>query len=156
GPAERGRVGPREHGRARAAGEWIAGRGERTRTGHDRLGSTASRGGREANRPESQQFRSLIMSRTTILLADDHVLFIEGLVGLLKDRFAIVGAVHDGLKLLEEAHRLRPQVIISDLSMPQLGGLEAVRRLSAQLPEIRVVLLTMHADPILGAEALRS
>ena len=95
------------------------------------------------------------MARATVLLADDHVLFIEGLIGLLKDRFTIVGAVHDGQKLIEEANRLRPQVIVSDLSMPILGGLDAVRRLSAQLPEIRVILLTMHADPILGAEALR-
>jgi len=96
------------------------------------------------------------MSRTTLLLADDHVLFIEGLVCLLKERFAILGAVHDGLSLLEEAHRLRPQVIVTDLSMPRISGLEVVRRLTAELPEIRVVVLTMHADPVLGAEALRS
>jgi len=96
------------------------------------------------------------MARSTLLLADDHVLFVEGLIGLLKDRFAIVGAVHDGQRLIEEAHRLRPQVVVTDLSMPIIGGLDVVRRLAAQLPEVRVLLLTMHADPILGAEALRA
>jgi DNA-binding NarL/FixJ family response regulator len=91
-----------------------------------------------------------------VLLADDHTLFTEALISLLKDRFEVVGAVEDGLQLIESAGRLRPEVIVADVSMPGLSGLEALRRLKAKPIDCKVILLTMHADARLAREALEA
>jgi DNA-binding NarL/FixJ family response regulator len=96
------------------------------------------------------------MRRATVLLADDHTIVTEGLVSLLKDRFDVVGAVSDGALLLEAAKRLRPDVIITDISMPGLSGLEVLRRLKAERRDCRVLVLTMHADAELAVEAIRA
>ena len=78
------------------------------------------------------------MRRTTILVADDHAVVREGIVGLLTDHgFDVVGAVADGVALIEAAKRLRPDVIITDLSMPALNGLEALT--SAAEPSLKVI-----------------
>jgi DNA-binding NarL/FixJ family response regulator len=91
-----------------------------------------------------------------VILADDHVVFTDGLVSLLKGRFEIVGVVDDGHLLLEAVARLEPDVIVTDVSMRTMSGFEALRRLKVQVPQSRVVLLTMHADPHLAVEALQS
>ena len=96
------------------------------------------------------------MARPTVLLADDHAIVAEGLSRLLGERFELVGTVGDGLALVEAAKRLRPDVVVADIDMPGLSGLEAVRRLAAQGHAVRAVFLTMHADPDLAAEAMRS
>ena len=96
------------------------------------------------------------MRRATVLIADDHTIVIEGLVSLLKDRFDVVGAVGDGSRLLDEAARLRPDVVVTDISMPGANGLEALGRLKAARAEVKVVVLTMHADAELATEALRA
>ncbi len=96
------------------------------------------------------------MARTRVLLADDHAIVAEGLARLLEERYELVGAARDGLQLVELARRLRPDVIVSDIAMPGLSGLEALRRLRAQGDETRFVFLTMHADPQLADEALRA
>jgi DNA-binding NarL/FixJ family response regulator len=96
------------------------------------------------------------MPRPTVLLADDHRLVAEGLAGLLKGEFSVVGTVTDGAQLLETARRLRPDVIVTDLAMPGVSGLEAVRRLKADGLAAKVIVLTMHADVDLAAEALRA
>ena len=69
--------------------------------------------------------------RTKVLLADDHAMVAEGLAALLKDRFDLVGTVGDGSALIDAARKLRPDVIIADMAMPVLSGLEALRRLKA-------------------------
>jgi DNA-binding NarL/FixJ family response regulator len=89
------------------------------------------------------------------LLADDHVVMTDGIIRILRDRFDVVGAVTDGQELIEAAARLNPDVIVSDISMPKLSGLECLRQLRAKHADVRVILLTMHADPALAADALR-
>ena len=96
------------------------------------------------------------MRRARVLLADDHTIVVEGLKSLLKDQFELVGTVADGGQLIDAARKLRPDVIVTDLSMPVLGGLDALRRLKAERLEARVIFLTMHADPRIAAEAFRA
>jgi DNA-binding NarL/FixJ family response regulator len=97
------------------------------------------------------------MRRTTILVADDHSIVKEGLVSLLKEHdFDLVGAVTDGVAMLEEARRLRPDVIISDISMPRLSGLEALERIMAEHLPCKVIMLTMHRDAALAARAVKA
>jgi len=96
-----------------------------------------------------------IMTRTRILIADDHKMLIQGLTRLLEDEFELVATVNDGRALIEEATRLRPDVILVDISMPVLNGLDAVRQLDPNIGA-KVIFLTMHADARLMAEAFRS
>jgi DNA-binding NarL/FixJ family response regulator len=96
------------------------------------------------------------MPKIRVLLADDHTLVAEGLKSLLKDLFDLVGVVHDGRALLDSAESLRPDVIVTDISMPLLNGLDAVRQIRASRPETRVIILTMHRDTHLAAEAFRA
>lgn len=96
-----------------------------------------------------------MMRRPTVLLADDHVIFIDGLARILKDRFDVVGTVTDGSLLLHAVRQLRPDVIVTDISMPAVSGLEGLRQLSAPREGHRVIVLTMHADPRLAVEAFR-
>lgn len=99
---------------------------------------------------------SVIMLKTTVLLADDHAVVAEGLRSLLKDSFELVGVVHDGRALLEAAERLRPDVIVTDISMPLMNGLEAIRQIRSRRPDAKVLVLTMHRDTHLAAEAFRA
>ena len=96
------------------------------------------------------------MRRTTVLLADDHAIVAEGLATLLKGHFNLVGTVGDGSQLLEAARALRPDVIVADMAMPVLSGLEALRQLNAEGIDAKVIFLTMHADAQLATEALRA
>lgn len=84
--------------------------------------------------------------RTRVLLADDHVLMLEGLVRLLADSFDIVGLATNGQTLLEQAERLKPDVVVLDISMPVLNGIEAARRLNKLLPSVKIVFITQHLD----------
>jgi DNA-binding NarL/FixJ family response regulator len=86
------------------------------------------------------------MGQPRILLADDHRLFLEGLRGLLETDFEIVGMVTDGRELVSKARELKPDIIVSDISMPHLNGIEAMRQLKRNDPSIKIVLLTMHND----------
>jgi DNA-binding NarL/FixJ family response regulator len=82
-----------------------------------------------------------------ILLADDHGLFVEGLTNLLRaGGYAIVGAARDGLEALQLARSLHPGVILMDIRMPGLDGLSATRLIQAELPEIKIVMLTTSAQ----------
>ena len=96
------------------------------------------------------------MRRPTVLIADDHTIVMEGLVALLKDRFEVVGAVSEGSRLVDEAIRLRPDVIVTDISMPGASGMEALRRLKALRSDARIILLTIHASPALVTEAMHA
>ena len=86
------------------------------------------------------------MSENSVLLADDHQMFLEGLKGLLESDFEIVGTVTDGRALVKEAERLDPDVIVSDISMPLLNGIEAVRQLKKTNHRTKVIFLTMHPE----------
>lgn len=96
------------------------------------------------------------MSRPRLLLADDHTLVLEGLCSLLRDEFEIAGTVNDGRELLAAADKLRPEVVLVDISLPLLNGIEAARRLRRLLPEARIIFLTMHADATYVREAFRA
>jgi DNA-binding NarL/FixJ family response regulator len=96
------------------------------------------------------------MHLAKVLLADDHVIMAEGLATLLNGHVDVVGTVGDGRQLLEAARELRPDVIVADIAMPVLSGLEALRRLKAERIDAKVIFLTMHADAQLATEALRA
>jgi len=97
------------------------------------------------------------MRRNTVLLADDHAIVQEGLVRLLGDNgFDVVGAVGDGRLLIDTARRLRPDVIVTDLSMPGLSGLDVLARLKAEGVDSKVIVLTMHSDANLATIAMRA
>ena len=80
---------------------------------------------------------------------------LDAIASLLAPDFDIVGAVGDGEALVAEAQRLQPDVVVSDVSMPHIGGLEAARHLRSLVPATRVVFLTVNQDPRLAAEAFR-
>jgi DNA-binding NarL/FixJ family response regulator len=94
--------------------------------------------------------------RNRILLADDHAVVRQGLQTLLKRDFQIVGAVRDGRTLVREAERLEPDVVLIDISMPMLNGIEATLQLSQRSPRIKIVVLTMHADVTYATEVLQA
>ncbi|RPJ85053.1 MAG: DNA-binding response regulator [Acidobacteria bacterium] len=96
------------------------------------------------------------MRRHTVLLADDHTIVIEGLAGLLREHdFDVVGTVGNGDLLIEEARRLRPDVIVTDLSMPGLSGLDVLAQLKAERITSKLIVLTMHNDADLATVAIR-
>ena len=94
------------------------------------------------------------MSCPRVLLADDHRMMAEGLKALLPDEFELVGIVEDGRAMIEAAERLRPDVIVADVAMPNLNGLEAFIRLRKSQPDIKVVFLTMHQNAAYARRAL--
>lgn len=96
------------------------------------------------------------MSRARVLLADDHRVVSEGLSRLLADDFDLVGTVEDGLALVAAAKRLRPDVIVADIAMPRLGGIDALALLRKDDPDVKVVFLTMHQDPAYARRALQA
>jgi len=87
------------------------------------------------------------MNRVRVLLADDHRIVAEGLRRLLESEFELVDLVEDGAALLEAAQRHAPDVIIADIGMPRINGIDAVIELKRTQPHVRVVFLTMHRDP---------
>jgi DNA-binding NarL/FixJ family response regulator len=93
-------------------------------------------------------------SRPRILIADDHAIFTETLRVYLEKTFTVIGVVADGRAMLQEAVRLRPDVIVADVAMPLLNGLDAARRIREQAPNVRFVFLTMLDDANLAAAAL--
>jgi DNA-binding NarL/FixJ family response regulator len=93
--------------------------------------------------------------RPRVLLADDHVLLLAAFRNLLAPVALVVGAVADGRALIEEAPKLAPDVIVADISMPRLNGLDACRQLQPRLPQAKWVFLTVSEDPDLALEAFR-
>ncbi len=91
------------------------------------------------------------------MLADDHRMLREGLRRSMVERgFDVVGEARDGAEAVELAAALRPDVVLMDVTMPELDGVEATRLIKARVPEVRVVMLTMHADQDVLAEAIRA
>jgi DNA-binding NarL/FixJ family response regulator len=93
-------------------------------------------------------------SRARFLIADDHSIFAESLRAYLDRTYPVVGVVSDGRAMIEAAVRLKPDVIVVDVAMPLLNGLDAARRIKELAPEIKFIFLTMQADPNLAAAAL--
>jgi len=96
------------------------------------------------------------MPQPRILLADDHTIVRDGLKTLLEADFDVVGAVADGRTLLTEAERLAPDVIVADISMPMLNGIEATRQLRRNGNAAKIVILTMHVDVTYATEVLEA
>jgi len=96
------------------------------------------------------------MKKPRILLADDHSVVLEALQGLLAELGEVVGMVADGQSLVSEAQRLEPDIIITDISMPKMNGLDAVRALQAWVPQCKVIVLTVHREPVYVSLALRA
>lgn len=96
------------------------------------------------------------MSLPRVILADDHTILVEAFRKLLEPHFEIVGTVSDGRSLLETSPKLNPDVVVVDIGMPLMNGLEAGMRLKELMPRIKLIFLTMNADPDLALEAMRS
>ena len=94
--------------------------------------------------------------RSRVLLADDHLLVAEALKSLLTPEFDLVGVVEDGLALIEAAGRLRPDVIVADITMPHLNGIDALIQLRQGGNRVPVVFLTMHRDVAFARRALEA
>jgi DNA-binding NarL/FixJ family response regulator len=96
------------------------------------------------------------VSRPRVLLADDHRVVSEGLKRLLADDFELVGMVEDGRALVAAARKLQPDVIVADITMPHLNGIEAMAQLKKDNVHVKVVFLTMHQDPAYARRALEA
>ena len=96
------------------------------------------------------------MRRPRVLLADDHLLLLDALKGLLEPTYSVVGTVIDGRALLNVAEQLRPDIIVLDIAMPRLNGLDAGRQLKKKIPAVKLIFLTMNEDPYMVGEAFRA
>jgi DNA-binding NarL/FixJ family response regulator len=96
------------------------------------------------------------MSLPSVLIVDDHKVVAEGLVRLLGDSHEIAGTINDGSLVLEAVRRLRPDVIVLDITMANVSGLEVLRQLTANDIPFKAIVLTMHADANIAVEALRT
>jgi len=95
------------------------------------------------------------MKRPRVILADDHVILLDAVKNLLARDFEVVGSFSDGRALVDGAIRLNPDVVVLDIGMPQMNGLNAGRRLKEVLPRLKLIYLTMNLDADVAAEALR-
>ncbi len=96
------------------------------------------------------------MARIRVLLADDHKMFGDALASLLRESFELLGVVRDGRLLVEEATRLKPDVIVTDAFMPKLNGIDAARQIKSHGLASKIIVLTLHPDPSLAADAFRA
>jgi DNA-binding NarL/FixJ family response regulator len=99
--------------------------------------------------------RSTVLNRPRVLVADDHTIVAEGLRSLLEPEFELVGMVQDGRTLVSEAKKIGPEVIVLDISMPLLNGIEAARQIRKFDARVKLVFLTMHPDVAFVREAFR-
>ncbi|MBX3330815.1 MAG: response regulator transcription factor [Nitrospira sp.] len=96
------------------------------------------------------------MKRPRILMADDHAIVLAGLRKLVETEGEVVGMVEDGRSLVDAARQLRPDIVLLDISMPLLNGLDAARQISKLVPESKLIFLTMHATPTYATEAFKA
>jgi len=93
--------------------------------------------------------------RPRVLLADDHALLLGAFEKLLESECEVIGTATDGRMLVNQALDVKPELIVLDVTMPKLNGLDAARQIKAQLPRTKLVFVTMNEDPDLAAEAFR-
>lgn len=96
------------------------------------------------------------MRRPRVLLADDHQMLLDALKRVLEPRCDVVGTASNGRALLESAVKLQPEVIVLDIGMPQLNGLDAARHLKRTMPKVKLIIMTMNEEPDLVGEAFRA
>src|SRR3954463_11624469 len=96
------------------------------------------------------------MTRPRILLADDHRIFVEGLRAMLCAEFELLGIAENGREMIEMAKNLQPDIIVADIAMPHLNGIEAFLQLRADMPRMKVIFLTMHAEIVFARRALEA
>jgi DNA-binding NarL/FixJ family response regulator len=96
------------------------------------------------------------VTRPRVLLADDHLMLLDALKGLLEPAYSVVGLVRECRALLKAADRLRPDVVVLDIAMPHLNGLDAGRQLKKKMPTVKLIFLTMNEDPYMVGEAFRA
>ena len=96
------------------------------------------------------------MSRPRVLLADDHTLVLGAFKTLLETQCDVVGTTQDGRALIAAALELKPDIVLLDIEMPVLDGLEAARQLKEKMPDVKVIFLTAHEDPTYAAKAFRA
>ncbi len=96
------------------------------------------------------------MKRPRVLIADDHQLLADALKGILEPRCEVVGIVANGRDLLRSASKLQPDLIVVDIAMPELNGLDAARQLRSTMPKVKFIFMTMNEDPFLVGEAFRA
>jgi RNA polymerase sigma factor (sigma-70 family) len=96
------------------------------------------------------------MKKPRVLIADDHSILLAGLRKLIEDRCEVVGMVEDGRALVEAAGHLQPDLILLDISMPFLNGLDAARQIKKFLPDAKLLFLTMHSSATYATEALKA
>lgn len=96
------------------------------------------------------------MSRVRVLLADDHRIVAEGLKSLLSVEFELIGLVEDGRAMVDAAKALKPDVIVADITMPHLNGVEALEEIKKFDPDVRVIFLTMHRDVAYARRAFQA
>ena len=94
------------------------------------------------------------MKRLRVVLADDHPLIVEGFRSLLEAQCDLVGIARDGRTLVEAALRLHPEIVVLDIGMPALNGIDAARQIKKALPDTKILFLTMHANTSYLREAL--
>ena len=93
--------------------------------------------------------------KARLLIADDHSILLAGLRRLLGDTCEVVGTVEDGRALVAAAEQLKPDVIVLDISMPILNGLDAARQIKKSVPDVKLIFLTMHSSPTYATEAIK-
>src|SRR5262245_62770595 len=94
--------------------------------------------------------------RPRVLLADDHAVIAEGLARLIGNVADLVGQVNDGVRLVEDVRRLRPDIVVTDITMPGMSGIDAMRQLKAEGSDARFIFLTIHTEARLAAEDMRA
>jgi DNA-binding NarL/FixJ family response regulator len=96
------------------------------------------------------------MKRATVLIADDHTIVCEGICHILADEFEVVGHVTDGRALLAAVQKHKPDVVVTDISMPRLNGIEAAKQLKKTDPDLQIIFLTMHSEPAYAVAAFNA
>ena len=96
------------------------------------------------------------MKKRRVLLADDHRILMDALKELLEPTYEVVGCLRDGRTVLNEAEKLRPDVVVLDIAMPSLNGLDAGKQLKKKMPAVKLIFLTMNQDPYIVGEAFRA
>ena len=96
------------------------------------------------------------MPRPRVLVADDHAIMVQGLGRLLEGEAEIVATANDGQQLVERVRQHRPDIVVSDINMPGMSGLDAMRRLKADGLRSKFIFLTLHTDSRLASEAMRA
>jgi RNA polymerase sigma factor (sigma-70 family) len=98
----------------------------------------------------------MTIKKPRLLMADDHSIMLAGLRKLVEGTCEVIGAVEDGRALVEAAEQLRPDLILVDISMPLLNGMDAARQIKKSVPDAKLIFLTMHASPVFATEALQA